>query len=49
MIRFILGLLLTLGAVGTFDTDPNASLVYASFLASFGILLMYFGVRNIRE
>ena len=47
MIRIILGLLIAMGAVGTLDTDPNASMLVATGLSIFGLLLMLWGVRSL--
>lgn len=37
---FILGLLITFGAVGTMDYDPNADLLVQTVLALCGLALM---------
>lgn len=47
-IRFFLGLLVTFGAVGTLDADPNASLVTVLILASIGLIIMNSGVNALR-
>lgn len=49
MIRFVLGILLVLGAVGTLDIDPNASPITQSILAAFGVFLMYFGSKAMQN
>lgn len=40
MVFFILGLLITFGAVGTMDYDPNADLLVQTALAFVGIAIM---------
>lgn len=49
MIRFVLGILLVLGAVGTLDIDPNASVLFQSILAAFGVFLMYEGAKAMQN
>ena len=49
MIRFILGLVLVLGAVGTLDIDANASLLVQGAIAVSGLALMMFGVRRLQK
>lgn len=44
-IRFFGGLLITFGAVGKIDFDPNASIVTALILASIGLIMMHSGVN----
>jgi len=46
MIRFIFGLLLLLGAVGTLDTDPTASLLNYTFLSIIGLFIMSWPVLD---
>jgi hypothetical protein len=46
MIRFLLGLLFVLGAVGSVETDPSASLFYYSVVAVMGLSLMYWPVSD---
>lgn len=48
-IRFFTGLLITIGAVGTLDVDPNASVVTALILASIGLIIMNSGVNALRS
>ena len=48
-IRFFLGLLITAGAVGTFDVNPDASVIKQSLLAAIGLSLMYWGSEAIRK
>lgn len=43
-IRFILGLLIAFGAVGTLDVNPDASLRMQATVAIAGLLLMYSGL-----
>lgn len=47
-IRFIAGLLVTAGSVGTLDVNPDASLVTVLILASFGLILMYSGTNALK-
>lgn len=49
MIRFILGLLLTLGAVGGMDNNPEASLLVLTLVAVIGLGLMHSGVHALRR
>ena len=44
-IRFIIGLFLVLGAVGTIDVDPNASFIAVSMLAIVGLTMMAWSVK----
>lgn len=48
MIRFILGLLIAFGAVGTLDYNPDADLFTQTILALFGLTIMYFGARKVQ-
>lgn len=43
-IRFIAGLLMTFGAVGTLDVDPSASVLTQGLLALCGLAIMLSGV-----
>lgn len=43
-IRIILGLLVAMGAVGTLDYDPSASVLVQGALAMLGLAIMYSGV-----
>lgn len=43
-IRFIIGLLVVYGAVGTLDVDPEANLLVQTMAAVAGLLLMLSGV-----
>ena len=49
MIRFILGLVIVLGAVGTLDIDPEANVLLQTALAGLGITLMYFGTEKMKQ
>ncbi len=49
MIRFILGLVIVLGAVGTLDIDPEANVLLQTALAGVGLALMYFGTERMKE
>lgn len=42
-IRFIVGLLITFGAVGTLDFDMDADVILQTALAMIGLALMYSG------
>ncbi len=46
MIRFIVGLMVVYGAVGTLDVDPNASLLAQSLLAIAGLALMAWPIMD---
>lgn len=46
MIRFIVGLMVVYGAVGTLDADPNASLLAQSLLAIAGLALMAWPIMD---
>lgn len=46
MIRFLLGFLFVMGAVGSVETDPSASLFYYSIVAAMGLGLMYWPVSD---
>ena len=49
MIRFVLGLIIVLGAVGTLDIDPEANVLLQTALAVVGLALMYFGSEKMKE
>ena len=49
MIRFAIGFLITFGAVGTLEVDPNASLLTTAVLAIVGLTIMAFGVVKIQQ
>jgi hypothetical protein len=48
-VMFIVGLLITFGAVGTMDHDPDANVYIQTVLALAGILIMGIAVRGIQE
>jgi hypothetical protein len=48
-IRFIVGLLITLGAVGTLDVNPDANLLAQLAIAMVGCGIMYSGVRAMKS
>ena len=45
-IFFILGLLITFGAVGTMDYDPTADILLQTALALIGVIIMAFSVPS---
>ena len=49
MIRFILGLVIVLGAVGTLDIDPEANVLLQTALAGLGLTLMYLGTEKMKQ
>ena len=49
MIRFIVGLLIVFGAVGTLDIDPEANVLLQMALAGVGLALMYFGSEKMKQ
>jgi hypothetical protein len=49
MIRFVLGLVIVMGAVGTLDIDPEANVLLQTALAGVGLALMYFGTQKMKE
>lgn len=48
-IRVIVGLLMALGAVGTLDTDANASVLVQAAHAVVGLLIMAWGVNAMAQ
>jgi hypothetical protein len=48
MIRFILGLVIVLGAVGGMD-EPENSLLILMGVAAVGLALMYFGSEKMKQ
>jgi hypothetical protein len=48
MIRFILGLVIVLGAVGGMD-EPENSLLVLMGIAAVGLTLMYFGSEKMKQ
>jgi hypothetical protein len=49
MIRFVLGLVIVMGAVGTLDIDPEANVLLQTALAGVGLVLMYLGSQKMKE
>ena len=49
MIRFIVGLLIVFGAVGTLDIDPEANVLLQTALAGVGLVLMYLGSEKMKQ
>jgi hypothetical protein len=49
MIRFILGLVIVMGAVGTLDIDPEANVLLQMALAGLGLTLMYLGTEKMKQ
>lgn len=49
MIRFVLGLVIVFGAVGTLDIDPEANVLLQTALAGVGLVLMYMGTQKMKE
>jgi len=49
MIRFVIGLVIVMGAVGTLDIDPEANVLLQTALAGVGLALMYFGTEKMKE
>jgi len=48
MIRFILGLIVVMGAMGGLENDPNASVLACLAIAGVGLGMMYFGTQKLR-
>jgi hypothetical protein len=48
MIRFIVGLIIVLGAVGGMD-EPENSLLILMGIAAVGLTLMYFGTEKMKQ
>lgn len=48
-IRFFVGLLVTAGAVGHIDANPDADLLTQALLAFAGLAIMAWGVRNMND
>ena len=46
MIRFLLGFLFVMGAAGTLETNPSASLLDYSIISAIGLALMYWPVSD---
>jgi hypothetical protein len=49
MIRFIVGLVIVMGAVGTLDIDPEANVLLQIALAGVGLVLMYLGSEKMKQ
>ena len=49
MIRFVSGLVIVMGAVGTLDIDPEANVLLQTALAGVGLVLMYMGTQKMKE
>jgi hypothetical protein len=49
MIRFIVGLVIVFGAVGTLDIDPEANVLLQMALAGVGLALMYLGSEKMKQ
>ncbi len=48
MIRFVIGLIVVLGAVGGMD-EPENSLLVLMGIAGVGLALMYFGTEKMKQ
>jgi len=48
-IRIIVGFLIALGAVGTLDADPSASVLLQAALALIGLVIMASGVASMQR
>lgn len=48
-IRFFLGLLITAGSVGHIDVNPDADLLTQIVVASVGLAIMAWGVRDMKN
>ena len=48
-IRIIVGFLIALGAVGTLDADPNASVLLQTAIALIGLVIMASGVAAMQQ
>lgn len=48
-LRFLIGFIITYGAVGTLDMDPTADELLALFLAFIGLAIMLSGVMALRK
>ena len=49
MIRFIAGIVMVLGAVGTLDTDPHASGLVQGTIALCGLIVAYSGAADLKR
>ena len=48
-IRMLVGFLITFGAVGTIEIDPDANLLVQMIVAGAGLAILYSGVSAMRE
>ena len=48
-IRIIVGLLIALGAVGTLEVEPNASVLLQTAIALIGLVIMASGVASMQR
>jgi hypothetical protein len=48
-IRMMVGFLIAMGAVGTIDADPFASLISNTLIAFLGIIIMAWGVAAMKS
>lgn len=48
-IRFITGLLVTLGCVGGLETNPDVSALTYLLISGLGLFIMYSGVKALNE
>jgi hypothetical protein len=48
-IRMTVGFLITMGAIGTIDADPSASLVFTTLVAFLGVAIMAWGVAAMKS
>jgi hypothetical protein len=48
-IRIVVGLLVALGAVGTLEVEPNASVLLQAALALIGLVIMASGVASMQR
>ena len=48
-IRIIVGLLVAMGAVGTLEFDPNASVLIQVAIAAIGLATMWSGVVSMQQ
>ena len=50
MIRIVIGLIVIMSGVGGVETSQtDLELLYAALIASFGVLVMYSGVKIVKE
>ena len=48
-IRMLVGFLITFGAVGSIEIDPNANLMIEMILAGAGLALLFSGINAMKE